>query len=349
VLDGRAREWLDAGGFFDWAPAAPMRRTAALRIFHAERGDPEAPTLLLLHGFPTSSIDWYDVAGALSEEYRVCMLDFPGFGFSDKPKGESYTLRRDAELVDHYIGEVLGAEAGGIVAHDRGDSVALTVAARCSSGASAFELRHLVLSNGNVFLPLSALNPFQRLVLDPSSAPEVLENVTPEVLAAGMGQTTFTPPRAASDPSIAALAQTFEFNDGVAVLHDTIQYLVERSEHEAEWLRALAASPVPIAVVWGLYDVISPLRVAAHVWNRYLEAKPGDNQFWLLPAANHYLQNDQPEEFAEVVRRALSGGSPSDPGPLSASPAAPVLLDRSRAELPSAKEVLGLDSATDFG
>jgi pimeloyl-ACP methyl ester carboxylesterase len=340
VLDGRAREWLDAGGFFDWAPAEPRRHAAELRIFHAERGDPEAPILLLLHGFPTSSIDWYDVAGALSVEHRVCVLDFPGFGFSDKPKGESYTLRRDAHLVEHYLGEVLGARAGAIVAHDRGDSVALAFAARCASGQSAFDLRHLVLSNGNVFLPLSNLNPFQRLVLDPSSAPEVLEAVTPEALAAGMGETTFTPRRPASDPSIAALARTFEFNDGVAVLHDTIQYLVERSEHEADWLQALAASPVAVAVVWGLYDVVSPLRVAAHVWNRYLATKPGDNQFWLLPAANHYLQNDQPEEFAEVVAFVLGGRSPTDPGPLSAAPSAPVLVDRSRAELPSAREVL---------
>jgi pimeloyl-ACP methyl ester carboxylesterase len=340
VLDGRAREWLDAGAFFDWTPREPLRHGAKLRIFHAERGDPEAPTLLLLHGFPTSSIDWYDVVDALSEHHRVCVLDFPGFGFSDKPRGAGYTLDRDAELVDHYLDQVLGASAGAIVAHDRGDSVALAFAARCAAGESAFELHHLALSNGNVFLPLSNLNPFQRLVLDPSSAPEVLATVTPEALAAGMGANTFTPPRSASDPSIAALTQTFEYNDGVAVLHDTIQYLVERSEHEREWLQALADSPVPIAVVWGLYDVVSPPRVAAHVWNRYLATKPRDNQFWLLPAANHYLQNDQPEEFVEVVGRVLGGDSPEAPGPLSAAPAAPILVDRSRPKLPSAKDVL---------
>ena len=78
------------------------------------------------------------------------------------------------------------------------------------------------------------------------------------------------------------------------MLHDTIQYLVERSEREEEWLDALARSPVPTTLVWGLYDVVSPLRAAAHVWNRYLATKPGDNEFWLLPRANHYLQHDQP-------------------------------------------------------
>ena len=340
MLDGRAREWLDAGSFFEWVPSEPLQQVSKLSIFHREFGDPDAPILALLHGFPTSSIDWYDVVGALSEEHRVCVLDFPGFGFSDKPAGEGYTLRRDCELVDHYLQEVLGARTGAIVAHDRGDSVALAFAARCASGDTAFELSHLVLSNGNLFLPLSNLNPFQRLVLDPSSAPEVLAAVTPDALATGLGENTFTPPRSLQDPAIAALAQTFEFNDGLAVIHDTIQYLVERSEREEDWLEALARSDVPTTVIWGLYDVVSPLRVAAHVWNAYLAAEPGANELWLLPRANHYLQHDQPREFAEVVSRALSGSSPDAPGPLSAEPDAPILVDRSRAKLPSAKDVL---------
>jgi len=159
MTDGRAREWLEAGGFFDWPAPESARDASKLRVFHAEFGDPEAPTLLLLHGFPTSSLDWYDVVGPLSRENRVCVLDLPGFGFSDKPKGEPYTVERDSELVGHYLEEVLGARAGAVVAHDRGDSIALLFTARCAAADSRFELRHLVLSNGNMFLPLS--NPHE--------------------------------------------------------------------------------------------------------------------------------------------------------------------------------------------
>ncbi len=63
--------------------------------------------------------------GPLSTGFRVCALDFPGYGFSDKPQGRGYSLTRDAELIEFYLSQVLGAEAGVIVAHDRGDSVAL--------------------------------------------------------------------------------------------------------------------------------------------------------------------------------------------------------------------------------
>ena len=339
-MDARATDWLESGDFFDWTPTEPMRHVDKLRIFHAELGDPEAPALLLLHGFPTSSIDWFDVAGRLSEDHRVCLVDFPGFGFSDKPKDERYTLERDCELVDHYLREVVGASQAAVMAHDRGDSVALAFLARCAAGETEFELNHLVLSNGNMFLPLSNLNPFQRAVLDRESATPILEAATPELLASGMGENTFTPPRSIEDPAIAALASTFAFNDGIAVIHDTIQYLVERSENEERWLEALAASPVSTTLIWGLYDVVSPLRVAAHVWNRHLAEKPGANEFWLLPLANHYLQNDQPQELVEAVSAALSRSSPPAPGPLSEAPGAPILVDRSRARLPTAKEAL---------
>jgi len=197
-----------------------------------------------------------------------------------------------------------------------------------------------VLSNGNIFLPLSNLSAFQRLALDPKTAPATLAGATPEMLAAGLGQITFTPPRKPDDPAIAALVDTFAVNDGLGVIHDTIQYLVERSEHEQEWLEALAAMPVKTTLVWGLYDCVSPLRVAAYVWNRYLATKPGDNEFWLLPRANHYLQNDQPREFVQVLKATLSNSSPDAPGALSADPGAPVFLDRSRSRLPLAKETL---------
>lgn len=334
----RARDWLASGSYFEWSPSAP--HTTAMNIFHAEFGDPEAPLLLMVHGFPTSSIDWQDVAGELSDSHRVCVLDLPGFGFSDKPKGAGYTLHRDSELLGYYLVDILGAQQGAVVAHDRGDSVALSFAHRCSAGQTPFEISNLVLSNGNIFLPLSNLTEFQRLVLNPETATATVAAITPELLAAGLGQSTFTPPRAVDDPTIVALADTFAENDGLAVIHDTIQYLVERAEHEQEWLEALAAMTVKTIVVWGLYDEVSPLRVASHVWNNYLSTKPGDNEFWLLPRANHYLQNDQPREFVQVLRAALSNSSPQPPGALSAEPGAPIFLDRSRSQMPTAQQTL---------
>ena len=179
-----------------------------VEIFHVEVGDPGAPVLLLVHGYPASGIDWFDVVDRLRTRFRVCALDFPGFRFSDKPRGWGYSLARDSDL-----------------------------------------LEHLLLTNGNVYLPLSNLTVFQRLVLDGASASGVLATLTPSMLAGGIGATTFTPARGPGDPAIEALAATFGHDDGVGILHETIQYLRERLLDEQAWLEALGHLAIPTTVI----------------------------------------------------------------------------------------------------
>ena len=89
--------------------AARRRRRGADLSCRARAAD--APALVLVHGFPTSSIDFFEIAQLLSDRYRVCAMDFPGFGFSDKPLGWGYSLGRDAEVLEYYMTEVLGLES----------------------------------------------------------------------------------------------------------------------------------------------------------------------------------------------------------------------------------------------
>ena len=336
----RAAAWRARGEHFSWSPAGGD--ASPVQVFHVEIGEPDAPVLALVHGFPTCSVDWFEVAERLSTRYRVCALDFPGYGFSDKPRGWGYSLRRDAELLDHYLAEVVGAESVVMVAHDRGDSVALLHAANAADGRARVALEHLVLSNGNIFLALSNLTDAQRLMLH---NPEMVGQLTPELLAAGMGAVTFTPPRGPDDPEVQALAATFAHDDGVTVLHETVQYLVERSVDEQAWLRSLAATPLPTTVIWGVYDTVAPVRVATHVWHEHLMFKPGRNALYLVPGANHYLQNDRPDAFVQTVLHALDSPDDAAPGALDEALDAPILVDRSRTEMPDAAELIAQRAA----
>jgi pimeloyl-ACP methyl ester carboxylesterase len=340
----RAESWRSRGSYFSWTSA--LEDAPPVEIFHVELGDPEAPVLSLVHGFPTCSIDWFEVAERLSARFRVCLLDFPGYGFSDKPRGWGYNLQRDAELLDHYLAEVVGANSAVMAAHDRGDSIALIHAANAADGRARVALEHLVLSNANVFLPLSNLTDAQRLMLH---NPEFLEQLTPEMLAAGMGAVTFSPPRGPEDPEVSALAATFAHADGVGVLHETIQYLVERSVDEESWLRSLAATRLPTTLVWGIYDGVAPVRVATYIWHEYLMFKPGRNALYMIPGANHYLQNDRPEAFVETLEHALGSPDEAVPGPLSQALDAPVLVDRSRSKLPDAAELIAKQASPPAG
>jgi pimeloyl-ACP methyl ester carboxylesterase len=332
-----ATQWRNLGSHFSWSPGEGIE---PVEVFHVETGDPANQPMLLVHGFPTCSVDWQALTDLLGDRYYVCALDFPGYGFSDKPKGWGYSLGRDARLLDYYLAEVVGIDSAIVVSHDRGTSVSLLHTLNDIAGKTRTHVEHLVLTNGNIFLPLSNLTDFQRLILNPDSAAAVLEVVTAEMLAVGMGQATFSPPRAGTDPEIAALAATFGYADGMQVLPETVQYLVERAEHETDWLAALGTTEVPTTVIWGMNDTVAPPRVPLHSWDDFLMFKPGRNRIYLVPDAGHYLQNDRPDALVAALLHSFDPDSEGAAGPLEHVPGSPVLIDSSRPKMPASAEVL---------
>lgn len=80
-------------------------------------------TLVILHGYPTSSFDYYKVLPELSKYYRVILRDHIGFGFSDKPLDYSYSLKDQASIALQ-LWEQLELKKITLLAHDYGTSVA---------------------------------------------------------------------------------------------------------------------------------------------------------------------------------------------------------------------------------
>ena len=79
-------------------------RVDGLSIFYREAGPTDAPTLLLLHGFPSSSRMYEPLLSRLSGRYRLVAPDYPGFGHSDwpDPKRFDYTFDHIASLIDDF-------------------------------------------------------------------------------------------------------------------------------------------------------------------------------------------------------------------------------------------------------
>ena len=84
-----------------------------------------------------------------------------------------------------------------------------------------------------------------------------------------------------------------------------------------------------MTVIWGLYDTVSPPRVASYVWNQYLMLKPGGNRLYFIPDANHYLQVNRPEAFVKVLLHTLEPADDQGPGALEAELDAPLLVNSS--------------------
>jgi len=73
-------------------PATSIRKIEAdgVQVFYRMAGDPSAPVVLLLHGFPASSFMFRELIPRLADQYRVIAPDLPGFGFTEVPAQRNY-------------------------------------------------------------------------------------------------------------------------------------------------------------------------------------------------------------------------------------------------------------------
>jgi pimeloyl-ACP methyl ester carboxylesterase len=126
-------------------------RTASvdgLKVFYRQAGDPKAPTVLLLHGFPTSSHMYRDLIPALADRYHVVAPDLPGFGFTEAPDrtGFKYSFERLAEVIERFT-EVVGLSRYALYVFDYGAPVGFRLAVRHPERTTA-----LISQNGNAYL-----------------------------------------------------------------------------------------------------------------------------------------------------------------------------------------------------
>ncbi|MBV8031357.1 MAG: alpha/beta fold hydrolase [Betaproteobacteria bacterium] len=325
-----AEEWRNAGQYFTWKSTLPENNGRSTRVFYTCAGDAANPAILMLHGFPTSSFDFRDFITDLRTDYRVCTLDFPGYGVSDKPgDGYRYSLRDDARLVWYFVTSVVPLQDFVLFSHDRADSVSLDFLQLLQAAPKApFRIRHQFLTNANLYLPLANLTDFQKAMLNPATSAAAVQALSPEQLAAGLGKTQYSPPLERGDPEVRALGYNFAYKDGIKAIPGTIQYLNERMKSENDFLDALARSAIPVTMIWGAHDMVSPVRVADYVWDRALKRRTAPAAYWLAPCANHYLLHDQHQAISTLVRLALSDNAPAAPHNLTDQACSPVLVDR---------------------
>jgi pimeloyl-ACP methyl ester carboxylesterase len=118
---------------------------AGRQVFYREAGQPEAPVIVLLHGFPTSSFMFRNLIPVLGDRYRVIAPDYLGFGYSDAPSVEEFDYTFDA-LADSVAGllDHLGVARYAMYVQDYGAPVGWRLALRDPQAVTA-----IVTQNGN--------------------------------------------------------------------------------------------------------------------------------------------------------------------------------------------------------
>jgi len=282
-------------------PSAVHYRTVTvdgIEIFYREAGPRDAPAVLLLHGFPSSSHMFRNLIPQLAERYRVVAPDYPGFGYSAVPARDEfdYTFDRFAQIVDK-LTEHLGLDRYAIYVMDYGAPVGFRLASRHPERVTA-----IIAQNGNAYE--EGLTPFWEPIKaywrtggmaerDALRSALQLESTRWQYVHGAPDPTLLSPDAYTHD-------QRLLDRPGLAEIHLDLFYDYRRNvELYPEWQAYFREHRPPTLVVWGRNDEIFGAAGA----EAYKRDNP-DAELHLLDAG-HFALESHGLEIAALMRDFL--------------------------------------------
>ena len=255
-------------------------------------GDADLQPLLLIHGYPTSSWDWSALWPSLESRFRLIALDMLGFGLSEKPRNERYSIFSQADLQEALL-ERLGVGEAHIFAHDYGDTVAQELLARHNEGGLSFAVRSLCFLNGGLFPEQHRARPLQKLGLSPLGP--LLGMAMNEARLRKALDEVFGPQTKASDLEIEGHWSLISEQSGHRLLHKLLHYIPERRANRDRWVAALREARAPLRLIDGGFDPVS----GEHLYHYYKEMLDGADAV-LLDGIGHYPQTEAPQSVLDA-------------------------------------------------
>ncbi|ANM30684.1 alpha/beta hydrolase [Acidobacteria bacterium Mor1] len=291
-------QWQAAGLDFDYR---------GHRIFYRREG--RGTPLLLIHGFPTASWDWYRIWDALTARFDVIAPDMIGFGFSAKPPDYPYSLLDQATLIESLLAE-LGVERYHLVAHDYGDSVAQELLARQVvdqiddrvDGDAAARIETCCLLNGGIIPGSHRPLLVQKLLMSPVGF--LIGRLVNKGTLRRSFDDIFGADTRPTEQELDDFWALIEYNGGRRVFHRLIRYMRERKEQEARWVGVLRRPGVPLRLVNGPEDPIS----GGHVVTAFRELVPRADVVELA-GIGHYPQVEAPQRVSAAILEQIDAAA----------------------------------------
>jgi pimeloyl-ACP methyl ester carboxylesterase len=271
-----------------------------LKIFYREAGKKDAPTIVLLHGFPTSSFMFRNLIPLLAETNHVIAPDYPGFGFSDAPSVEDfeYTFDHLAGVMEEFLFKTLGLKKFSLYVQDYGAPIGYRIAV-----ANPQAIEKIVVQNGNAYVVGigGAFDPMK-----PFWANRNAETEAPVRGLLTLETTKFQYLHGAKDPSRIS-PDTYTFDQALLdrpgnndiqlnLLHD---YQSNPPKYES-WHEFLRKSQLPMLIVWGKNDPFFTVEGA----EAYLKDLP-KAQLHLLDTG-HFALEEELEFIADKMNQFLA-------------------------------------------
>ena len=267
-------------------------------VFYREAGPENAPTILLLHGFPSSSREFDTLIPLLATHYHVIAPDYPGFGLSDAPPATSYAYTFDhlAQTMSALLDQLKVSRCT-MYLHDYGAPIGFRMIL-----AHPERLHALIMQNGNIYQAGLGVkwSKIEEYWANPKAHSGVLDaflsfEATRERHIAGTAHLDRYNPDTWND-EYAGLSRPGQRDIQAALLYDYRTNVASYSEWQA-WLRK---HQPPTLVVWGEHDP-SFLPAGAKAFQQDLP-----NAHIHLLDAGHFALDEQTDAIAQLILQFLS-------------------------------------------
>jgi pimeloyl-ACP methyl ester carboxylesterase len=263
------------------------------RIAFRRRGT--GPTVVLLHGFPTWSYDYAEMASDLAADHDVITMDFLGYGASEKPDDYQYSVGESADTVEDLITH-LNLTSVRLVVHDYGGIVGQELLDRTNRGQLPFSVSDVTMLNCGIVYSAYRPTRMQKLLIRPVIGKLLASRVSAARVRSALDGVRGTP---LTDNEFDDLWVGMSRDDGHKRSHLLIKYNAERAVHHQRWESALADWTGPLHLVWGLADPVS----GSHVLDAAVKTLPRADVTELL-GVGHYPSSEAPQAVAAVVRNS---------------------------------------------
>lgn len=275
------QQWESQGDYFDFNGHKIFYR------YTVTDSTSDKSPLLLIHGFPTASWDWYKVWDELAQHYPLITLDMIGFGLSAKPKNNHYAIFQQTDIAERLL-KKLNISSYHVFSHDYGDTVAQELLARQLDKRTSLDLKSVALLNGGLFHELHKPLLIQKLLKGPLGF--MLGRLTTKHRFKANMEAIFGEHTQPSQEEIDILWELIEHNNGRKVIHKLSRYQNERVTHAQRWQNALQETSVPLRLIDGVVDSIS----GQHLVDHYEKVIPNPDTIE-LKGIGHYPQIEAPE------------------------------------------------------
>ena len=268
-------------------PAGPLR----LAVMDQGSGRP----ILLLHGFATSSFTWQAIAPELAKNHRVIAVDLRGFGASDKPLDDHYSIFDQADAIEAFI-EQENLKDLTIVGHSFGGGVTLALAMRAAESRRS-RLRNIVLIDSIAYkqpIPI-----FFRLLQVPVLGEVSMTLVPPEVQATQGLRLAYYDRDKITARAVAEYASTLYSPAAKHALAKTVEQIIPPNMEEiADKYKTIK---IPALVIWCTDDKVVPPFFAHR-----LRMDLPSSELVMFSGCGHMPQEEKPEDTARAIQGFLA-------------------------------------------